>query len=322
MIFWNEVNMVRIKRNILVMAAIGWIGLQGAVAESDFEKDRAGILAMVGTFEVSFHFEETVSFLPDYEVKPPYDEEALETVLVIEDSGDRIVLQHLLSTGRGGIIKHWRQDWEYENKVLWDYHGKNTWTKRELSPEEVKGTWTQRVYQVDDSPRYESFGKWEHRGNLTQWTSQRTNRPLPRREHTKRDDYHLLEVINRHAVEPEGWIHEQDNTKVALLDESEGGGEKVIAREFGLNRYRRVDDSNGQAALDWWADKQVFWTEVRGAWSELMEGNDRIVLSKELDGDALREKIADLGRENGSSGPGSEARARVREVIESYMIKG
>ena len=60
------------------------------------------------------------------------------------------------------IIKHWKQDWIYENKVLYNFYKDNEWIKNTITTEQAKGTWTQKVYPVDDSPRYESFGTWVH----------------------------------------------------------------------------------------------------------------------------------------------------------------
>ena len=52
------------------------------------------------------------------------------------------------------IIKHWRQDWLYENTNLYEFYKDNTWKFNQLKAKDVKGQWTQKVYQVDDSPRW------------------------------------------------------------------------------------------------------------------------------------------------------------------------
>ena len=56
-------------------------------------------------------------------------------------------------------MKHWRQDWSYEDSQLNVYQGNNIWRMEQVPAETVRGHWTQAVYQVDDSPRYEGFGK-------------------------------------------------------------------------------------------------------------------------------------------------------------------
>src|SRR3546814_951309 len=55
--------------------------------------------------------------------------------------------------------------------------------------------------------------------SIATWTSDLTARPLPRREYTKRDDYNVLIGINRHTITPNGWTHEQFNTKVLRSEE-------------------------------------------------------------------------------------------------------
>lgn len=217
---------------IALMGVIASIPLPSIAEEKELspkEKDREAILAMAGTYVVNFHFQETVPFELGYQLKGPQDSAALEVIIVDEETGNKIVLQHLLQSESGRVTKHWRDDWEYENRVLWEYQGDSVWTKRELTPAEATGTWTQRVFQVDDSPRYESYGKWTHTGNLSQWQSFSTNRPLPRREHTTRSDYNILAGINRHALTQTGWVHEQDNYKLRR----DASGDHVLVRESG-----------------------------------------------------------------------------------------
>ena len=58
--------------------------------------DREAILAMTGTYDIDFSFLETVRYQPGYE----HAEEKLtggsEWVVVVEDSVDKISLQHIL----------------------------------------------------------------------------------------------------------------------------------------------------------------------------------------------------------------------------------
>ena len=63
--------------------------------------------------------------------------------LPIEVTDKRIVIQHLLIVSPTVIVKHWREEWIYENPVIWRYKGDRTWEKETLSAEQVKGKWTQ-----------------------------------------------------------------------------------------------------------------------------------------------------------------------------------
>ena len=135
-----------------------------------YQKDREAILAMAGDYEVDFQFIETVAIDQSYELKKPYLEDAAEVVFIVEDSPERIVLQHVLWVeSYDRVVKHWKQEWRYEDQVMYEFVGDLTWQRRQLSKEEVKGTWSQKVSQVDDSPRYESYGKWVHQGGLSSW---------------------------------------------------------------------------------------------------------------------------------------------------------
>ena len=78
---------------------------------------------------------------------------------------------------------------------------------------DVKGQWSQKVYQVDDSPRYEGTGTWVHVDGKSYWENV-SNAPLPRRERTKRKDYNLMIRNNRHQITDQGWIQIQDNKKI------------------------------------------------------------------------------------------------------------
>ena len=306
---------------IAFMATVSFLclaGLSAGLPDAPVERDRQAILAMAGNYIVDFHFEETVGFPLGYETTPAYDSSALETILVVEDTPEKIVLQHVLKTKKG-IIKHWRQDWEYQNRELWEFHGHKTWKKRRLARKEAAGTWTQRVYQVDDSPRYEAVGRWIHHGSLSQWESEPTNRPLPRREYTKRDDYHILVARNRHTLTQTGWVHEQDNYKLRLGDD--GRADEVIAREFGLNTYDRTLESRLDEARDWWAIHQTFWRDVRTVWNETFATNDHIRLTPRLENKPLYRHLFDLDKElAGKRGyDNDQAQKKIRDIIDRFM---
>lgn len=288
--------------------------LAGSVlaGEAAFEKDRKAILAMAGDFEVGFHFRETLSLHEGYEVREkPYDEDAHETVKVVEDSGRRIVLQHLLQVGPA-VVKHWAQIWTFEDTEILQFQGKRVWTTRVLAPEEVKGKWSQRVTQVDDSPRYEGIGAWIHNGQSSEWSAT-ANRPLPRREHSKRKDYDLLVVTNRHTITPAGWFHEQDNTKWVKRD----GQEYPLCREVGLNPYRRVTGHDFSKANDYWTKTAGFWKEVRGVWEEITPRQGSVKFSLKADAGRLEDVIEELTEkaEDGKTPTADEIRSALKPFV-------
>ena len=117
---------------------------------------------------------------------------------------------------------------------------------------DVKGQWTQKVFQVDDSPRYQGSATWVHVDGKSYWENS-SYAPLPRREYTKRNDYNIMIRVNRHEITKYGWLYDQDNFKV--VKDLESDFEIIIASEKGLNKYIKVDESKCNEAIKWWDEK-------------------------------------------------------------------
>lgn len=245
------------------------------------DKDRAAILTMQGEYKVGFHFEETVILQAGYEWHDPKDTGAFETVLVIEDEPGRIVLQHILVTHSGHVVKHWRQDWFYETESRFEFVADQRWETRAIPEDKISKAWTQCVYEVSDAPRYCGTGKWNHRYGVSTWTSDRTWRPLPRREYTVRNDYNALNAENRHTVTALGWTHEQDNTKTIREGEKT---KDTLVREFGFNDYRRIDGFDFTPAYNYWGKTKNYWRQVREAWAARLTNNKGVKINTAVDG--------------------------------------
>ena len=236
----------------------------------------------------------------------------LRVVFVVEDSPKRIVLQHVLWVeSYDRVVKHWKQEWKYEDPLMYEFVGNLTWQRRELSKEEVKGTWSQKVSQVDDSPRYESYGKWIHQGGLSSWQGNQTRRPLPRREYTKRKDYEVFMGVNRHTLTPTGWVHEQDNFKQV----SSTG--QVLCREVGLNQYFKTQEVDFTEVKKYWSNHNQYWSKVSKMWEQRMEGSDQLSLYKEQDGKPLFRHLFGIIAQKTQSGDPVEKAA---EVIKKFVI--
>lgn len=300
-----------------------WQALQSREL-SKFEKDRRAILAMSGAYRASFDFLETVGFKLPYENQRPYQSWGTEYVYVVANEPTFISLQHILvmriqmpdgSESEPMVVKHWRQDWRYQDRDLHTYRGHRTWEQEKLSRKETRGTWSQTVYQVDDSPRYEAIGTWQHLPNYSSWLSDTTWRPLPRREFSVRDDYNVLIGTNRHTITPLGWIHEEENLK-ALVDE-QGDVTNIIAREAGFNRYERIVGFDFSAGDAYWQRTQAFWQDVANAWAKVYKENKRFAIKKEVDGNSL------IGEMFGFAGQIAETydEAAGAEFIESTFSK-
>jgi len=251
--------------------------------------DRQAILALAGEFAVTFAFDETVPLVEGYEIADPKRSGASEVVVVIEDSGDRIVLQHLLLMGNGEVIKHWRQDWVWQAENRLEFVADQTWRQVALTEDQTRGNWTQCVYGVADAPRYCGTGDWNHRYGQATWTSDRSWRPLPRRDYTTRDDYNALNVENRHTITPTGWTHEQDNSKVVRDGERTV---EVLVREFGFNHYRRTSEVDFTPVYNYWDETRQYWAQVRDTWSSLFS-NGGVRLTMAVDEEDLIEALFD-----------------------------
>ena len=244
---------------------------------SAFERDRRAILAMAGSYRVTFDFLEITPFSGDAKRDRPYQSWGTERVYVDRDDGRFISLSHILvmrilqkdgSLSEPLVTKHWRQDWRYEPAEVVEYRGREQWARRVLKQKDVTGQWSQTVFQVDESPRYASVGKWQHTASFSSWISGDTWRPLPRREWSVRKDYQVLIGTNRHTIVPTGWIQEENNLK-GVLDEQRAldAAKPYVAREYGVARYERLQAPDFGAADQYYESTKKFWDEVRDAWS-------------------------------------------------------
>lgn len=234
------------------------------------EKDRLAILSMAGNYRANFEFTEIFGSNPNYKLDNPYKSWGTETIMIIQNSENFISLQHVLvmfMKDKDGNLKgpylqkHWRQDWSYEDEKILEFQGGNKWSVKRKG--KVKNSWSQAVYQVDDSPRYESFGIWLHEEGVSRWVSKTTNRPLPRREHSVRDDYNLLKGVNKISVLPWGWVMEENNDKIKTPI-------KYVGTEYGLARYQKIKNYDFNAAHKYWLETKGYWKIVRESWNDII----------------------------------------------------
>ena len=279
------------------------------------EQDKTCIKSMCGIYKVSFDFAET--FAPDtaYKYHPRYKEWGIEYVFLAEETPDKMVLQHLLIANDTIIIKHWRQDWAFENKEVYNFYKDNEWIKTTLTDTQSKGTWTQKVYQVDDSPRYESYGTWIHVDGKHFWEGSNDS-PLPRREYTKRSDYNVLKRHNRIEILNDGWMLEQDNEKIIRNN----GIDKLLCWEKGIERFTK-GDYNAGPALKWWEKQKQYWADVRNIWNEVYAKNTDLKLAAKVDNKRLYDSLFFLGDKVCKDNVYTQgaAKADIKKVIESFL---
>ncbi len=271
------------------------------------EKDQKAIKDMCGCYEVKFKYAET--FSPDiaYEKAYDYRASALEWAELVTDKDDKIIIQHILLVHDTVVIKHWRQDWEFQTKNTFNYDAENTWTINRLPEEKIKGQWAQKVYQVDDSPRYSGSATWVHVDGKHYWEN-KANAPLPRREYSKRDDYNILARGNSVQLTEYGWLHEQDNDKVIR----EGGHQdELLVQEKGYNIYKKVADDQCKIAKDWWQENHKFWKKVRQEWKKVFAENETIKLKEKVDDKRLYQHLFALDHKAGHK--------EIRVVLDKFL---
>jgi hypothetical protein len=202
----------------------------------------------------------------------------------------------------------------YESPVLYTYNGNREWNKKELGASNVKGKWTQTVWEVSDEPRYQGISSWIDNDNKTYWEST-ADAPLPRREYTVRNDYNILKRHNRIIITKDGYIHEQDNDKILRAD----GKDKLIAQEKGYNTYTRMDDKDCAVAKEWWKKNEKFWAVVRSEWQTKL-GSNVIAVRSKVDDKMMNEHLDVLWRAWRKTGmPQAELEAKVKEVFTKFL---
>ena len=291
-----------------------------------FEQDRRAILALAGNYRVSFDFTETVGLAENFKPTRPYFSWGTENVTVLEDKGEFISLQHSLvmyfkdEKGEASgphVMKHWRQDWTWQDPELQVYQGDLTWKR--TPNREPKGRWTQAVFQVDDSPRYEVAGAWSHEGGLSIWRSDNCPRPLPRREFSIRKDYNILEGIHEISITPNGWVHVQSNRKLQV---NKDGTKKYLGQELGVDRYEEITAPDLATAFGkYWTKTSDYWRDVRETWAGILRERDSFSMKDTYDGQQLYEIHFDYaGKLGGAEKSDPEANLKhAKETIRSFL---
>lgn len=276
-------------------------------------KDRDFIKSQVGCFEVEFNFVETLALQPGYQFHEPHKSRGLEWVGVDAESSGHVALQHILVFSNGEVQKHWRQEWDYKAKKRLDYIAPSTW--QNIATKAQKGEWTQRVYQVDDGPRYECSAPVVRRQGAEYWECE-TWSPLPRREFSKRSDYNILQRRNRHQITNYGWVHEQDNTKILLA----AGVQTPIAIEKGITPYKRVEDSRCEPAKLWWQNNKQVWNTIQAVWKDVYDRCDVLTFATPAGAGPLWAKLFTIAEQFQAQSFNKQAlEATTFEAISKYL---
>jgi hypothetical protein len=294
------------------------------------DRDRQAILAMAGAYRTSFDFIETVGFTPQYEPRAPYQSWGTERVYVVADEPEFISLQHIIvmhfaaedgTLSAPMVVKHWRQDWQYQDTAVHAFQGNGVFLRQGLDARATAGTWTQTVYQVDDSPRYEAIGRWTHAPGVSFWQSDDRRRPLPRREFSVREDYQTLFGSHRITITPHGWTQEEDALKLVLDDRNNPRAEQpFLAREAGLSRYDRIEGYDFSAGDDYWRNTGPFWSRVRDYWTALYRNESTFHFVKSVEGVPLFMALFNMAEEPFETVEQTDA--AIQDTLSRYVTVG
>jgi hypothetical protein len=307
--------MKRIIAFVFATLAIATTQAQTNKEKAGSPADRQVVDKLCGCFEVDFKYAET--FSPDPTYKYHEREETggtAELALPIEVTDKKVVIQHLLVVSPTVIVKHWREEWTYENPVIWKFKGDKTWVKETVPAEQVKGKWTQTVWEVSDEPRYQGFSQFINIDGKTIWQNT-TDAPLPRREYSVRSDYNILKRTNRLNLTDSGYVHEQDNQKIIRKD----GQDKLLVAEKGINTYKRLDEKECAAAKAYWEKNKNYWSEVRKVWAEYINSVNIIQLKTKVDGKVMHEHLFELAKDfvAGTAKP-AEMDIKIKAVLDKF----
>jgi len=305
---------MKILRLVLVLSAFLTVSVK---AQDKQEQDRKAIKSLAGFYKVNFNYGEITSPNPDYTFSKPYRSHGNEWAEVIVDEPKKIVIQHMLAINDSTVIKHWRQDWTFEDPEIMLYTQDNAWKKVTLNSAEVKGKWTQKVYQVDDSPRYQGYGTWSHVGGHDSWSGE-TDSPLPRRESTVRKDYNVLNRGSRITITKDGWMFEQDNKKIIRTSQ----GDKLVAIEKGYEEFTKIDAAKFAYAQKWWDSQKTYWADVRSVWTDVIGSNDTFRVKTIANGKLLYETLFTLGDQSiKEKWSATQNKEKVKTALLPYLIK-
>ncbi len=287
-------------------------GLQMTQAQS--KEDISSIKSLCGCYEVEFKYAETFATDKNYQLKDKYIAKGIEWAGLVEGTDKKFVIQHILVVDDSMIVKHWREDWVYENTDLLQYKQGTEWKKVHLPAQQVAGQWTQSVWEVDDAPRYQGTALWVHQNGQHYWKNT-TDAPLPRREYTKRKDYNVLTRGNTIALTDTGWVHEQDNAKVVR---TAGQPDQLVVMEKGYNIYRKIDDSKCKVASQWWTKYNGYWNKVRSNWDNLIKQKEVVSLQREVKKQSLTKQLESLESKDATAKQG-EISAQIKKILEEHV---
>lgn len=294
-----------------LLLIVGLLFSMGGYAQK--AEDLKAIKGQCGCMNITFKYAET--FAPDtaYEFHDRYLEHATEYVFVLEESANKVVIQHLLAINDTMVVKHWREDWTYRDPHLLSFNTANDFRYTNIGKTNFKNGWTQKVYGTQDELRYAGTGEWAHVNGKSVWEST-ADAALPRREYSHRKDYNVMRRGNRIHVTDKGYVHEQDNDKIIR---TEGKADVLLASEKGYNDYVLTDMSKCASTKAWWEKNKAYWSDVRAAWDKVENEHKSFTIKSKVDDQRLGSYFYNINKENLSS---VENKKKLDAVLKEFVV--
>ena len=156
------------------------------------------------------------------------------------------------------VVKHWRQDWRFEDTVTHDYQGHGVYERHNHREQDIRGCGPKRYTRLTirlDMKQWES--------GITEQACLNGRAPkkktTSRREFAVRSDYQALLGRHRITVTHNGWIQGRRLLKLALKtnnEQAETGA--MLAKEAGISRYERITGYDFNAGDLYWEKTESF----------------------------------------------------------------
>ena len=133
-----------------------------------------------------------------------------------------------------------------------------------------------------------------------------------------RQDYQILEGINKHIILPDGWVQEEENYKLVINDA--GKPAPYLAKELGIARYERIKDHDFTPGEAYWEATSSFWRNVREVWSSLIADNTSIEINKQADGKFMFMPFFDYAQNVSTNAPfdPSTEQQKIRNMLAPF----
>ena len=141
----------------------------------------------------------------------------------------------------------------------------------------ARGAWSQTVWQTDLSPCHGGIWRWRYDDGAVRWVSDETQRPLARRDATRKPPHDHYQGTNHHVLTPTGWVHEQENVKIGAKD----GKPATFVHEYVINTYAADPAFSATPADSYWAKTREYWAAVRAQWDQAIAEQNGLRLTED-----------------------------------------